>query len=56
MIYLLEGGEYVGPFENREEAERFIKLMGLCGENWEGSEVVEGEGIDSIAARRESIQ
>jgi hypothetical protein len=42
MIYLREkGGQCVGPFRNRRDAERFIKLMDLCGEDWTGTEVVE---------------
>ena len=45
MIYLNAKKEgYVGPFKNRKDAERFIKLMELCGENWAGTEVVEEEG------------
>ncbi len=56
MIYLREGGgKYVGPFKSRNEAERFIKLMDMCGENWEDAEVVEEDGIDSIAAGKERI-
>ncbi len=56
MIYLREGGgKYVGPFKSREEAERFIKLMELCGENWEDNEVVEEDGIESITAQKERI-
>jgi hypothetical protein len=52
MIYLREGGgQYVGPFKSRKEAERFIKLMELCGENWADTEVVEEDGVDSIAGQ-----
>ena len=48
MIYLREErGHYVGPFNSRKNAERFIKLMELCGENWTGTEVVEeDDGVD----------
>jgi hypothetical protein len=54
MIYLREGGgRYVGPFKSREGADRFIKLMGLCGENWEDTEVVEDDGVDLIAVRKD---
>ena len=45
MIYLREGeGQYVGPFKSRKDAERFIELMQLCGENWAGTEVVVVDG------------
>jgi hypothetical protein len=45
VIYLREGeGRYVGPFKSREDANRFIELMELCGEDWTGTEVVEEEG------------
>ena len=48
MIYLLHGaGQHIGPFENREEVERFIKMMALCGENWADSKIVEGGGEDA---------
>jgi hypothetical protein len=57
MIYLREGGgQFVGPFKNRKEAERFIKLMALCGENWADTKVVEEEGVDSIAGQTGLIQ
>ena len=58
MIYLREGeGQYVGPFKSREDAERFIELMELCGENWAGTEVVEEEGgIDPTLRPAECIQ
>ena len=30
MIYLCEGGgQYVGPFKGRQDADRFIRLMEL---------------------------
>ncbi|HYK91584.1 MAG TPA: hypothetical protein VE398_22640 [Acidobacteriota bacterium] len=49
MIYLREGGgQYVGPFKSRRDAERFIKLMELCGENWTDTEVVEEDGVESM--------
>ena len=45
MIYLGEReGQYVGPFKSREDAMRFIELMGLRGEDWTGAEVVVVEG------------
>ena len=57
MIYLREGGgQYVGPFKSRYEVERFIGLMRLCGENWADTEVVEEDGIDSIAPQLELVQ
>jgi hypothetical protein len=41
VIYLYEReGQYVGPFKSCEDATRFIELMGLCGEDWTGTEVV----------------
>ena len=49
MIYLREeDGQYVGPFKSRMDAERFIKLMDLCGEDWTGTEVVEELEPDEI--------
>lgn len=58
MIYLREeGGQYVGPFKSRKDAERFIKLMELCGEDWAGTEVVEDEsGAVRIAPKTARIQ
>ena len=56
MIYLRKGGgQYVGPFKSRKDAELFIKLMELCGENWADTEVVEQERVDSIAGQIERI-
>jgi hypothetical protein len=57
MIYLREGGgQHVGPFKSREEAERFIKLMELCGENWDDAEVMEEDGIFLTAGQKQPIQ
>ena len=57
MIYLREaGGRYVGPFKSREDAERFIRLMELCGENWEDSEIVEEDCDHSTAGQPERVQ
>ncbi len=58
MIYLRErGGQYVGPFKTLQDAERFIKLMELCGENWAGTEVVENEGgVDAVVWRTDRVQ
>jgi hypothetical protein len=48
MIYLLDGGgQHVGPFKNREDVERFIKMMALCGEDWADNKTVEGGGDDA---------
>jgi hypothetical protein len=55
MIYLCEGeGQYVGPFKSRKEAECFMKLMELCGESWADTEVVEEDGVGSIAGQAEA--
>ncbi len=43
-IYLHEADEYVGPFCNRVEAEKFIALMELFGASREGIEIVERDG------------
>ena len=57
MIYLREGGgQYVGPFKSRKEAERFIQLMELCGENWDDTEIMEEDGIDFISGQKERNQ
>ncbi len=40
-IYLREQGEQVGPFRSRQDAERFLILMGLFGTSREGIEIVE---------------
>ncbi len=40
-LYLHEAGEYVGPFCRRKDAEQFLMLMKLFGENCEGIIVVE---------------
>jgi hypothetical protein len=46
MIYLREeSGQYVGPFRSHKDAERFIDLMQLCGENWAGTEIVDEKRI-----------
>jgi hypothetical protein len=57
MIYLRqEGGQYVGPFKSRENAERFIGMMALCGENWAGTEIVEDEeGVDPVIPQTDHI-
>ncbi|MBZ5499505.1 MAG: hypothetical protein LAP85_24160 [Acidobacteriia bacterium] len=48
MIYLVDaGGEHVGPFENQEAVERFIKMMALCGENWADHKIVGESGDDA---------
>ena len=58
MIYLHEqGGQYVGPFRSRKDAERFIGLMQLCGENWADTEIVDEECIiDPAAWQTDRIQ
>jgi hypothetical protein len=57
VIYLREvGGKYVGPFKSREDAERFIRLMELCGENWADSEVVEEDCNDSTGEQTDRVQ
>lgn len=56
MIYVHEGdGQYVGPFKSRRDAERFIRLTELCGEDWADSEVVEEDGVDSVTGQTERI-
>lgn len=56
MIYLREGGgQYVGPFKSRQDADRFIWLMELCGEDWVDTEVIEEDGVDSIPGHTEPI-
>jgi len=58
MIFYLreEEGQYVGPFKSREDAKRFIELMELCGEDWEGTEVVEEEGrLDPMVPPKDHI-
>ena len=48
MIYLLdEDGQSIGPFKNREDVERFIKMMALCGEDWAGNKIVQGGENDA---------
>ncbi len=39
-IYLRESGEYVGPFGSLEDAEAFLALIGVCGVNCNGIEIV----------------
>ncbi len=46
-IYVREEDEYVGPFNSREDAERFLVLVELSGESSKGIEIVE---IDNAAA------
>ena len=47
MIYLIDGrGHQIGPFGNRENVERFIGMMALCGENWADNKIVSGGGDD----------
>jgi hypothetical protein len=54
MIYLRErGGQYVGPFKTRQDAER-IKLMELCCENWAGTESWRRK-VESMLWRRTRI-
>ena len=55
MIYLREGGgRFVGPFKSQKVAERFIRLMELCGEDWGDTKVVEKDGIDSNNAAKKT--
>jgi hypothetical protein len=50
MIYLLDSaGQQIGPFENREEVERFVRMMALCGESWADNKIIEGGSNDSYA-------
>ncbi len=43
-VYLCEGGgRYAGPFEHREDAERFVKMMESFGESCAGVDIVEME-------------
>ena len=43
-IYLYERDEYVGPFQSRADAERFLALIALFGGTCRGIEVVETDG------------
>ena len=53
MIYLREeDGQYVGPFRSRTDAQRFIELMQLCGENWASTEIVDEERVIDPAERQ----
>lgn len=57
MFYLREpGGQYVGPFRSRNDAENFIKLMELCGQDWADAEIVEDEERDSSASPPDSLR
>lgn len=48
MMYLIGGsGQHIGPFESREDVERFIGMMALCGEDWGDNTIVEGGREDS---------
>ncbi len=49
MLYILDGGrQQVGPFKNRENVERFVKMMALCGEDWAHNKIVIGYGDDAL--------
>lgn len=51
MLYILDGERaQIGPFKNREKAERFIKMMALCGEDWADNTIVE-RGGDAAAGQ-----
>ena len=51
MIYLLsKSGKHVGPFENCDAVDRFIKMMALCGEDWGDSKILE-EGVKDALHR-----
>ena len=53
MIYLREeDGQYVGPFRSPTDAQRFIELMQLCGENWASTEIVDEERVIDPAERQ----
>ena len=58
MIYVCEReGQCIGPFKSREDATRFIELMGLCGEDWTGTEVVAVEGtLDPTVPPTDGVQ
>jgi hypothetical protein len=52
VIYLIDGrGHLIGPFENREDIDRFIGMMALCGENWADYKIVAGGGDDAPGQR-----
>lgn len=42
-IFLSEANELVGPFNSREDAERFLMLMELFGTSSKGIDIVELE-------------
>jgi len=53
MIYILDGGRrQIGPFKNRENVERFIEMMALCGEDWADNKIVEGGWDDAPGQNR----
>ncbi len=56
-IYLREQGEHVGPFHSLADAEAFVDLMKLFGENCEGIEIViadaENEGDTAAVTVKE---
>jgi hypothetical protein len=52
MIYLRQRGQYVGPFKGRRDAERFIGMMKLCGEDWTDTEVIEDDRLIPMRADR----
>lgn len=53
MIYLIdEQGQQIGPFEERDDVERFIGMMALCGEDWADNRIVEADLDDSSGQNR----
>jgi hypothetical protein len=43
-LYLREGGgQYAGPFERHEDAERFIRMMEAFGESCDNVDIIEME-------------
>ncbi len=51
-IYLREQDEQVGPFDTRQDAERFLILLELFGAGREGIEIVE---VDTTCDRSSVI-
>jgi hypothetical protein len=53
-VFLHEAGEYVGPFESREDAERFLILIEWFGGSRAGITVVE-RSAELIPRRRKAL-
>jgi hypothetical protein len=53
-VFVHEAGEYVGPFDSRADAERFVALIERFSGSREGISIVE-RSVETIPRQRKSL-